>query len=63
MSRLRDQFIAAIIMIKKPIYLDECIKAAGAWKKTGALTAAEFDQIVAEVGKKRRVITVLSRVK
>lgn len=55
MSRLRDQFIAAVAMIKKPLYLDECVKAADAWKKSGALTAAEFDQIVAEVGKKRRV--------
>lgn len=62
MSRLRDQFIAAIAMIKKPVYLDECLKAAEAWKKTGALTAAEVDQIIAEVGKKRRLITVLSRV-
>lgn len=61
MSRLRDQFIAAICMMKKSVYLDECLKAAEAWKKTGALTAAEVDQIIAEVGKKRRLIAVMNK--
>ena len=48
MSRIRDQFIASIHVLKnRPWLLKECIEAAGKWKKIGELTAEEYDMIVA----------------
>ena len=47
-SRMRDQFIVSVHALKnRPKMLRECIDAALRWKKTGDLTAEEFDLIVA----------------
>lgn len=47
-SRMRDQFIVSVHALKnRPKMLRECIDTALRWKKTGDLTAEEFDLIVA----------------
>jgi hypothetical protein len=47
-SRMRDQFIVSVHALKnRPKMLRECIDTALKWKKTGDLTAEEFDLIVA----------------
>ena len=52
MSRIRDQFIASVAVLKnRPKLLKECIEAAGKWKKTGDLTAEEYDMIIALANK------------
>ena len=54
MSRTRDLFIASIPVLKnRPKMLKECIDAALAWKKTGELSAEEYDFIV-EFARKAR---------
>jgi len=64
MSRLRDQFIAAIPFIQgKKYILDECVVAAGQWKKNGGLSAEEYDQILAAVAKARRLNAILTKTK
>ena len=47
-SRMRDQFIVSVHALKnRPKMLRECIDTALRWKKTGDLTAEEFDLIIA----------------
>jgi len=47
-SRMRDQFIASVHVLKnRPPLLKECLKAAEVWKKIGDLTAEEYDLIIA----------------
>ena len=48
MSRVRDLFIASVHVLKsRPKLLNECLKEAENWKKTGDLSAAEYDLIIA----------------
>jgi len=48
MSRNRDLFIASVHVLKsRPKMLKECLNEAEKQKKTGELTAVDFDLIVA----------------
>jgi hypothetical protein len=59
MSRTRDLFIASIPVIKnRPKMLKECLEHAEVWKKTGELTADEYDFIVEFARKARNLADV-----
>lgn len=58
MSRLRDNFLASIPVLKnRPKMLKHCMETALEWKKTGDLTADEYDFIV-EFARKTRAISL-----